>query len=205
MTLRRLPDQSHIDKVEFWNDKCVAHGSEFNGYSQWSTVRRFKAISRKMDKQSRVAELFAGAGNFELYEGPFNFYLACDWAEKPLALSRADRKVKYDITKDFETALSACAEEKIDWIVLCGGFMMRHIGENVDPVSILKKCFDVAKIGVVANFQSDQIAYPPGHECFGHNPLELLQQLTPLRVSLDQGYLPHEFLITLEHPQKDWR
>ena len=142
--MKRLPDQTQLKTKNFWNENAKKFGRDFNGYSTWSTVRRFQAIANKVNKNTRVAELFSGAGNFELYYGPFNFYLACDFAEVPLSYTRADRVVSYDILKNPEVALNACKEENIDWIVLCGGFMMRHITEKINPTDFMIKCLAVA-------------------------------------------------------------
>jgi hypothetical protein len=117
-------------------------------------------------------------------------------------LSRADRKVLYDINENPEVALSACAEEDVDWIVLCGGFMMRHIAENVDPIEFMDKCFKIAKRGVIANFASDHLGCEP--YLYTHSFIEILSGLSKHRPSLDNSYLPHEFLVTLNHPQRDW-
>ena len=203
--MSKVEDQSQLHTEKFWNENAVKYDRDFNGYSTWSTVRRFAAITKKVNKNTRVAELFAGAGNFELFEGPFDYYLACDFAEVPLELSRADRKIKYDILKNPEVALNACVEDNIDWIILCGGFPMRHIAEKIDPPTFMEKCFKIAKRGVIANFGSDYSHIKWQSYMYAHSPIEILTRLSKYHPSLDQSYLPHEFLVTIEHPQRDWR
>ena len=203
--MKKIIDEK-MNSKHYWDYMYETNGIFGNGYSQWSTFRRLGEISKHIENNSRVADLFAGAGTLEYIHGPYNYYFACDWSESGLELTRADKKIKYDVCnrKQRKEVLSECKNENIDWIVLCGAFMLNNIINNVNVFEFLRECLSVAKKGVIANFGSDESIYNGDYSSV-LRPSEVIVKLDDLKPTIIQNYLPHEYLLKLEHPKKDWR
>jgi hypothetical protein len=191
--------------VEWWNEKAKKHGrtAAASGYSEWSTPKRFGAVAKHLGARDRVADMFAGVGLLEMTHGPFERYVAFDFAESALKQARADLHVRYTMPEDFGMALSVCKEEKIDWIVFCGGFMFELVIGERNPVDFVREAFKVARVGVIANFASSHVEHES--DLLSYDAMDVCNQLRDLRPSLDQSYLPHEFMICVQHPKKDWK
>jgi len=189
----------------FWDNNYSNHKIFGNGYSPWSTFRRFNEISRHIDNSSRVADLFAGAGTLEIMHGPYKYYLACDWSETGLSYARADKKIIYDATikYDRDDVLKECKNDNIDWIVLCGVFMIGELVEKINVFEFIRECYNTSNKGVIVNFGSDENVYLKPHGRI-YKPIKVMKELADLKPSIIQNYLPHEYLAVLEKPKRDW-
>lgn len=186
---------------EWWNARIKKHGKSYASadLSQWSSVRRFASIAKWTDEDS-VADICGGVGLLKPYlDGK---YMLVDFSLNALGLADADIKMFAEMPRDYDKVLAQCVDEKIDWIVFCSVFVVPEAFCDVPPRVVMRKAFDVARIGVIGNYRDE--AWPCEPRLNAYDVVEEMAALADLNPSLDRTFMPNEFNIILKHPDSDW-
>ena len=192
------------DSVDWWNMRVRSCGRTpaAADYSEWTTVRRFAAVGRWICGRGRVADICGGVGLLRSHVPSISYYSLYDWSEEAVALAVADRKRVVKVPDDLGVVCDDLDEDKIDWAVVVGAFVLDCLFDEWE--NVVRRLLGSVRCGVIANFAAANADHEHEDYLRPVMPSHICRAVEDLRPTIDQSYLPHEFMVVVHRREFSW-
>lgn len=195
----------HIDKVVDNYNRWILERSGIGimGYgSQSSQDARFSVLFRLGDMSGKtVLDIGCGRGDFARIAAgrgiSFREYLGVDIVPKMIDIAREMNTLssaRFEVMDILESEV----EMSYDYVIMCGTLNLKTPDTPSVARNMIKKAFEIAKIGVAFNMTS--VLGDAGcrtEHTYYFDPFEILRYCSTMTRNLvfDHTYLPHDFTV----------
>lgn len=207
-----MTEERRLDSPEWWGSRTKANGisAEASDYSEWTHSRRLEFIADRV--WGTVVDIPSGVGLLDVRHGPFDAYVAVDFAAESLdayvenAVTPDHRTILHDLSDGLPDLLELDVgvrwrrpvgglDDRYDWAVVCGltpcGYLFED--ESAMPnlvVGLLESCSNV-----LINFPWSGVKHTEWIRPWSIDGVMASLLDAGVQVQVEFGYLPHEFAV----------
>jgi len=198
--------------IERYNERIKKYGPDYRGLAVGNMERqliRYEVLSQ-IGNLNNTSILDAGCGfgdfyGFLLAKGLRVDYKGYDMNPNLIEIARNKYpSAKFEVRDFFTEDIN----EKFDYIVSSSTFnnKLEHMDNYTFIKKIIKKCFDLCKIGVSINMMTSYVDFKAEHG-FYYSPEDLFKYCKTLtnRVTLRHDYCLYEFTLYLYKEDCEWK
>ena len=197
-----------IKNYNKWIDKNPGIGIMGYGSEQSQDIR-FNMLFKIGDLNQRtILDVGCGRGDFAAKATQkgikYKKYLGTDIVPKMIEIAK---KTNFAKNTEFKVMDILNSSEKLsfDYVVMCGPMNLKTPHTEEIAKKLIKRAFEIAKIGVVFNMTSvfGDVEYRTDHTHY-FDPFDILRFCSTMtrNLTFDHTYLPHDFTVFMYHKGK---